>query len=179
MKATDFKARIRIVALLLPVILITQAGRAQDSTLADNDIVNTLKSLGSYTWLVSALDRAGLSESLRLDGPFTLFAPTDAAAAALPEDALTSMSNDSLLVLLRYHILTDVISEESAVSLGTLMTAQGGTINAEMGENGVRINDATIVNADIKAGNGVIHSIDAVLIPPKSSGGIAGTNGAP
>lgn len=166
--------------MLLPaMILISQVGRAQDSTLPDSDIVGTLKSLGTYTWMLSVIERTGLTESLRYDGPFTLFAPTDDAVAALGSDPVESMSNEELLALLRYHILTDVISQENAIALGTLFTAQGATINAEIDERGVRINDATVVTPDIKAGNGLIHSIDGVLIPPKSIEGIAGTNGAP
>ena len=165
---TCMKTATRFVVCLWAILFAFQMNSAaQDTTAVEkgNDIVSVLEAQGNYTWLVEALQRTGLAETLRSGDSYTLFAPTDEAVAA-QEDSLASMDTEKLTELLRYHLVIDTISRQHASSLRTLMTVQGGTLDVTMNEDGARVNDATIVAADVEAANGVIHGIDAVLMPP-------------
>jgi uncharacterized surface protein with fasciclin (FAS1) repeats len=119
------------------------------------DIVDTAVGAGQFTTLVAAVQAAGLVETLKGPGPFTVFAPTDAAFAALPagtvEDLLKPENKAKLTAILTYHVLP----------------AEGKTVKVDGSTAGkVMINDATVVTADVDASNGVIHVIDKVLLPP-------------
>lgn len=133
------------------------------------DIVDTAVSAGSFNTLVAAVEAAGLVETLKGDGPFTLFAPTDEAFAALPagtvEELLKPENKDKLAAVLTYHVVPGkVMSSDIAGQTLDVETVQGTTaaINAT---NGVMIDEATVVTADIETSNGVIHIIDAVILP--------------
>lgn len=181
-------ARLFIMPLAL-LLTIQMNGWAQDTPPQDpppaesesqqmaSDIVSTLENSKTHTWLIDALERTGLAKSLQQDGAYTLFAPTDEAIAALPEGALTSMDSQALVELLRYHLVIDEVSQEQAVMLGELMTVHGDTLHASKSksEDAVRINDALIVEANIDASNGIIHSIDTVLMPSTSAEERAGS----
>ena len=136
------------------------------------DIVDTAVGAGQFNTLVSAVQAAGLESTLRGAGPFTVFAPTDAAFAALPagtvEDLLKPENKDKLTAILTYHVLpAEVMS--SAVAGQTLepATVQGAKLKVDGSTAGkVMVGDATVVTADVDASNGVIHVIDKVLMPP-------------
>ncbi|TFL16892.1 fasciclin domain-containing protein [Jannaschia formosa] len=132
------------------------------------DIVDTAAAAGDFSTLLAAAEAAGLVETLKGEGPFTVFAPTDAAFAALPEGTVDNLlmeeNRDQLVNILTYHVVPGKVMsgdlsdgmEATAVNEGTL------TIGTE---GGVTVNDANVVTADIEASNGVIHVIDSVLLP--------------
>lgn len=152
-----------------------QEDKAQDATIKQEakdatalvDIVGTLESQGTYSWLIAALEQTNLAEVLQGEDAYTLFAPTDAAIAALPEDPAT-METEQLAELLRYHLVLDVVSPEEAVTMGTLTTVQGTPlqVSKRAEDEALRINDAAVVATTFDANNGVIYSINTVLTPP-------------
>lgn len=150
----------------------TPAPAPEPAPVAAKDIVDTAVGAGQFTTLVAAVQAAGLESTLRSAGPFTVFAPTDAAFAALPagtvEDLLKPENKDKLVAVLTYHVLpAEVMS--SAIAGKTLepATVQGATVKVDGSAAGkVTVNDATVVSADVDASNGVIHVIDKVILPP-------------
>ena len=129
------------------------------------DIVDTAVAAGSFTTLASALKAAGLVDTLKGPGPFTVFAPTDAAFAKLPPDQLRALLADKpkLTAVLTYHVVPGVVMSKD-VKAGTVKTVQGSNLNVTtMG--GVKVNSANVTTVDIVADNGVIHVIDTVVIP--------------
>jgi len=132
------------------------------------DIVDTAAKAGSFKTLVAAVKAAELVETLKGKGPFTVFAPTDAAFAELPDGALSGLLKDKskLRSILTYHVVSGrVLSDAIAQGKTEVTTVAGGKLRIERDENGVMINGAKVVAADIIAGNGVIHVIDTVLLP--------------
>ncbi len=134
------------------------------------DIVDTAVAAGSFKTLAAAVTAAGLVDTLKGPGPFTVFAPTDAAFAKLPagtvETLLKPENKGQLTAILTYHVVAGKVPA-SAVSgkVTDAKTVNGATINVN-GTNGVKVNNATVVNADVMASNGIIHVIDTVLMPP-------------
>ena len=133
------------------------------------DIVDTALNAGSFTTLAAALEAAGLIDALKGDGPFTVFAPTDDAFAALPagtvEMLLMPENKDKLVNILTYHVLAgQVMAADIAGKVTTVEMLNGGKATVDA-QNGVKINEANVVTADVIASNGVIHVIDAVIIP--------------
>ena len=133
------------------------------------DIVDTAVGAGSFTTLVAAVQAAGLVDTLKGDGPFTVFAPTDAAFAALPAgtvDSLLKPENKAQLVdVLTYHVVPGAVMSSDLSDGMSAATVQGGKLTIMLGE-GVQVNDANVTMADIEATNGVIHVVDKVLLPP-------------
>jgi len=149
-------------AIAVPLAISASMARAAD-------IVDTAVSAGSFKTLVAAVEAAGLVETLKGEGPFTVFAPTDEAFARLPagtvEYLLKPENKEKLVAVLTYHVVSGkVMSGDVAGKKTTAKTVQGSTIDVD-GMNGVRINGAMVTQADIGADNGVIHVIDHVLIP--------------
>ena len=138
---------------------------------AEKDIVDTAVEAGQFKTLAAALEAAGLVETLKGDGPFTVFAPTDEAFAALPagtvEDLLKPENKDRLTAILTYHVVPGEVTSSEVAGLERADTVNGKalTISAEGGT--VTINDATVVSADVDASNGVIHVVDKVILPPE------------
>ncbi len=133
------------------------------------DIVDTAVEAGSFTTLVAAVEAAGLVETLKGEGPFTVFAPTDEAFAALPEGTVENLlkpeNKDQLVSILTYHVLPGkVMAGDIAGQTLEPETVQGSTVSIDA-TDGVTIDGATVVQADIEASNGVIHVIDQVIIP--------------
>lgn len=132
------------------------------------DVVDTAVEAGSFNTLVAAVQAAGLVETLKGDGPFTVFAPTDEAFAALPEGTVESLlkpeNKDQLIAILTYHVVPGKVMSGDLSDDMTAATVQGGEITIDL-DNGVMVNDATVVTADVEAGNGVIHVIDKVILP--------------
>ncbi|WP_113910776.1 fasciclin domain-containing protein [Roseovarius dicentrarchi] len=135
---------------------------------ADKDIVDTAVDAGSFGTLVAAVQAADLVETLKGDGPFTVFAPTDDAFAAPPEgtveDLLKPENKDKLTAILTYHVVAGKVMSTDLSDGMTAATVQGDDVTI-MTEGGVMVNDANVTSADIEASNGVIHVIDAVLMP--------------
>jgi uncharacterized surface protein with fasciclin (FAS1) repeats len=135
-----------------------------------HDIVDTAVAAGSFSTLVAAVQAAGLVETLKGAGPFTVFAPTDAAFAALPagtvEGLLEPGSKEQLTRILTYHVLSGrVMSSDLAGKSMSPATVEGSTVHVDATGSHVKVNEATVATADIDCTNGVIHVIDAVLIP--------------
>jgi len=133
------------------------------------DIVDTAVEAGQFETLVAALQAAGLVETLKGEGPFTVFAPTDEAFAALPEgtveDLLKPENQAQLQSILTYHVVPGKIMAEDAMAADSATTVQGQDITLTTENGSVMVNDATVIQADIAASNGVIHVIDGVLMP--------------
>jgi transforming growth factor-beta-induced protein len=136
--------------------------------MAEMNIVETAINAGAFTTLVAAVDAAGLVETLSGEGPFTVFAPTDDAFAALPDGTIDSLLADpsgALTEVLLYHVVSGKALSTDLSDGMTIETVGGGTLTVSISNGTVMINDATVVTADVMASNGVIHVIDTVLVP--------------
>jgi uncharacterized surface protein with fasciclin (FAS1) repeats len=138
--------------------------------LADNhmgaDIVDTAVEAGNFETLVAAVEAAGLVETLKGEGPFTVFAPTDAAFDALPEGTVEGLleDTDALTQILTYHVVPGKVMSTDLSDGMMAETVEGSEITISL-DDGVMVDGATVVQADIEASNGVIHVIDAVIQP--------------
>ena len=143
------------------------AGKYQQS--AAKDIVDTAVEAGQFQTLAAALGAAGLVDTLKGDGPFTVFAPTDEAFAKLPEGTVESLlkpeNRDQLIAILTYHVVAGEAKAADVVKLNSATTVNGQDVTIEVGDNGVRIDNANVIATDIDASNGVIHVIDSVILP--------------
>ena len=130
------------------------------------DIVQTAQGAGSFTTLLKAVHVAGLTATLKGDGPFTVFAPTDEAFAKLPAGALDALLKDreALRNVLLYHVAPGALDAAAVSGMTTIPTAGGGMLRVDA-TSGVRINDAQVVLPNVEASNGIIHVIDTVLLP--------------
>lgn len=154
------------VALLGTVALAPVAVQAQAPT---KDIVETAVAAGTFTTLAKALTAAGLIETLKGKGPFTVFAPTDAAFAKLPPATLSALLADKkkLAAVLTYHVVPGTVLGAQVVGMSEATSVQGGKIAIMvMGGKVMLNNSATVTATDIQATNGVIHVIDTVILPP-------------
>ncbi|MEZ4400804.1 MAG: fasciclin domain-containing protein [Kofleriaceae bacterium] len=133
---------------------------------ATADIVDTAVAAGSFTTLVAAVKAAGLVDTLKGPGPFTVFAPTDEAFAKLPPGTVEALLADkaALTKVLTYHVVAGDVRAAQVAGMTSATTLQGGTLAIDASA-GVRVNDATVIKADVVAANGVIHVIDTVLLP--------------
>jgi uncharacterized surface protein with fasciclin (FAS1) repeats len=139
------------------------------ATAADShkkDIVDTAVAAGSFTTLVKAIQAAGLVETLKGPGPFTVFAPSDEAFAKLPAGMLEGLLKDKakLASVLTYHVVPGKVTAAEVVKLSSAKTVQGQLLQIDA-KDGVRVNDARVVKTDIEASNGIIHVIDSVILP--------------
>ncbi|MES0809587.1 fasciclin domain-containing protein [Roseibium sp. SCPC15] len=152
--------------LLFALLLIVPLSAAKAG---DKDIVDTAVGAGSFNTLVAAVQAAGLVETLKGEGPFTVFAPTDEAFAKLPagtvENLLKPENKDQLVAVLTYHVVPGkVMSSDIAGKKAEVASVQGSEISVDA-TDGVKVDDANVVTADVEASNGVIHVIDAVILP--------------
>ena len=131
------------------------------------NIVTVAVEAGTFNTLAAALRAAGLVETLQGPGPFTVFAPTDAAFAKLPAGTVEALLNDlpRLRQILTYHVVAGKVEAKDVVKLTSATTVQGSTVSISVVDGKVRINDATVTAADVQASNGVIHVIDTVILP--------------
>jgi uncharacterized surface protein with fasciclin (FAS1) repeats len=134
----------------------------------DQTIVDIAVNDGRFNSLVAALQQAELVDTLSGEGPFTVFAPTDEAFAALPEGTLDSLFADipALQSVLTYHVVSGKVMAADVINLDSATTVQGETVDITVQDGNVMVNDANVIITDIEGSNGVIHVIDAVLIPP-------------
>ena len=146
----------------LPLAFTTVQVKAQD-------IVDTAVAAGQFNTLVAAVQAAGLVDVLKGDGPFTVFAPTDEAFAALPEGTVENLlkpeNREQLVAVLTYHVVPGkIMSTDIAGQTAEVESVQGSALSVDA-TNGVKVDDATVVAADIETDNGVIHAIDQVVLP--------------
>lgn len=141
------------------------SGHSADA--AQADIVDTAIAAGSFDTLVAAVSAAGLGDTLKGKGPFTVFAPTDAAFAKLPKAQLDALLKDkaALTKVLTYHVVAGEVKAAEVMSLSSAVTVEGQSLTIKAGDS-VMINDARVIQADIMTSNGVIHVIDTVMLPP-------------
>lgn len=137
---------------------------------AQADIVDTAVAAGSFSTLVAAVQAAGLVDVLRGDGPFTVFAPTDEAFAALGQDTINNLlrpeNRDQLVSILTYHVVPgEVFSADLAGQRLSVASVQGDTIHINATHGSVMVDNATVITADVDASNGVIHVINEVILP--------------
>ena len=164
------RSRFFVVAAVAAVVFatITPAVAGSCSGSKTPDIVDTAASAGSFNTLVAAVKAAGLVDTLKGDGPFTVFAPTDEAFAALPEgvvaDLLKPENKDKLISILTYHVAAGKLTAEEVVNRRNIETLNGQSAAVDIA-HGVKIGSASVTKTDIMAANGVIHVIDTVLIP--------------
>ena len=144
------------------------AAQAQQAAGSGQDLVQTLVSAGQFTTLVKAVQAAGLVETLQGTGPFTVFAPTDAAFAKLPAGALESLvaNPEQLRAVLLYHVVPGRVTAAEVVKLDNARTAQGAAVPIRVSAGKVWVGSAGVVSTDLAASNGVVHVIDSVLLPP-------------
>lgn len=136
---------------------------------ADKDIVDTAVGAGSFKTLVAAVKAAGLVDTLKGKGPFTVFAPTDDAFAKLPEGTVANLlkpeNKDQLIAVLTYHVVPGKVMAADVVKLSSAKTVNGKSASVTVGSDGVMIDKAKVVATDIETSNGVIHIIDSVILP--------------
>lgn len=158
--------RNRLIAATMTLLFFGAMANANHHEMNESNIVSVAKDAGSFKTLLTALDAAGLTATLEGKGPFTVFAPTDAAFAALPAGTLEGLLADKakLTQVLTYHVVAGDAKSGDLVDGSALTTLEGGTLSVAT-TDGVKIGGATVVGADVAAGNGVIHVIDRVLIP--------------
>ena len=136
------------------------------SVAAEKDIVDTAKSAGSFNTLVTAIQKAGLVDTLKAKGPFTVFAPTDEAFAKIPKAQLNALLADKarLTKVLTYHVVAGRIMAAD-VKAGSAKTVEGDNLTISIDNGGVQVDKANVVKTDVVASNGVIHVIDRVMMP--------------
>ena len=147
---------------LLGSVLVGGMAFAQTNTVVDI-VVNS----ENHNTLETAVIAAGLAETLSGDGPFTVFAPTDDAFAALPDGTLDAVlaDNDMLTAILTYHVVPGKVMAADVMNLKSAKTVQGQEVRISANGSGVMIDDANVIKADIETSNGVIHVIDSVILP--------------
>jgi len=157
------------IGIILATILMAMVSlQAKDMDTPKMDIVETAVSAGSFKTLAAALKAADLVETLKGKGPFTVFAPTDEAFAKLPagtlENLLKPENKAKLAAILTYHVVPGKVMA-AEIKPGKVKTVNGSEVTLAAEEGKVKVNEATVIKADIETSNGVIHVIDAVLIP--------------
>ena len=159
----------KIVQIVIVLALALSFMPTQPLFAQDADIVDTAIAAGDFNTLVTAVQLAGLVEALKGDGPFTVFAPTNAAFEALPEDVLQAALADPeglLTQVLLYHVVAGKVMSNDLSDGMEAATLQGESVVFTLGDGMAMVNDANIIMADIETSNGVIHVIDAVILPP-------------
>jgi uncharacterized surface protein with fasciclin (FAS1) repeats len=154
------------IALALAALVTAPAFAGNYGQKPAGDIVAVASGAGSFGTLVTAIKAAGLVETLQGPGPFTVFAPTDEAFAKLPAGTLEALLADpaKLAGILKYHVVAGKVTAADVVKLTSAKTVQGQSLTIDT-KDGVKVNGAKVVTADVMASNGVIHVIDTVLLP--------------
>lgn len=171
MKALKFLGLVMVATLLLAMVPFDNQSTKTD--LNDSDIVELASQTEALSTLVAAVKAAGLVETLQSDGPFTVFAPTNEAFAALPDGTLESLlleeNRDQLVKILTYHVVPGKVMSTDLSDGMTAGTVEGSEVTIGVTSNGVTVDDASVVQADVEASNGVVHVIDAVILPKEES----------
>lgn len=166
MKFNQFLTKTSVAGALA---LTMGLGTPQAAGGSEKDIVDTAVAAGSFNTLVAALKAAGLVDTLKGEGPFTVFAPTDEAFAKLPagtvEELLKPENKAKLTAILTYHVVPGSVTASKVVTLKDAKTVNGATLKIKVDGGTVMVDNATVVATDIMATNGVIHVIDSVILP--------------
>jgi uncharacterized surface protein with fasciclin (FAS1) repeats len=157
----------RFLSAVVAAMFVVAVAAFPASAGADKDIVDTAVAAGKFNTLAKALTEAGLVETLKGAGPFTVFAPTDDAFAKLPPGTVEALlqDTDKLRQVLLYHVVPGKVTAKDVVKLKEATTAQGSDVDIKVKGSKVMVDNATVVMADVMASNGVIHVIDTVIIP--------------
>ena len=162
-------AMVAAVAVLALGAVSASAYESSAKKQASADIVDTAVAAGSFNTLVAAVQAAGLVDTLKGEGPFTVFAPTDQAFAALPEGTVESLlkpeNRDQLVAVLTYHVVPGKVTAAEVVNLSEAATVNGANVTISSSYGKVKVDGATVVQADVMTSNGVIHVIDQVILP--------------
>lgn len=161
-----------LTLIAVPMLASAHCGACGSGEKHDHEEASAAKAIfplaedAGFTTLIAAVKAAGLEETLTDKGPFTVFAPTDEAFAKLPDGTVEGLLADpeKLKKVLLYHVVSGTVSSSQVVKLEEAKTVEGSTV-AVSAKDGVKINDATVIKADIEAKNGIVHVIDRVLIP--------------
>jgi uncharacterized surface protein with fasciclin (FAS1) repeats len=158
--------RLRAVAIGVLVAAVAACGSSTEPTPQLN-LVATAQAAGQFTTLLAAVEAAGLQQELAANGPYTVFAPTDAAFAALPPGTVEGLlqNQEALRAVLLYHVVPGRVTAAQAAGLSAAPTLNGAAVPVAQEGSTLRVGGATVVQADVEASNGIIHVIDAVLIP--------------
>jgi uncharacterized surface protein with fasciclin (FAS1) repeats len=163
--------KVALYALLISATLLVGvclgASNSMDTSPGGKNIVDTAIAAGNFKTLVTALQTTGLADTLKEDGPFTVFAPTDAAFAKMPKDQLNALmaNKTQLTALLTNHVVPGEVMSTDLKNGMTVKTVKGENLIISLANGGVMVNGARVVQADIVCTNGVIHAIDTVLTP--------------
>lgn len=165
-KVRRFQESMVAIAATGMLLIAAEATLAEDAKM---DIVDTAVSAGQFETLAAALSAAGLVDTLKGEGPFTVFAPTDEAFAKLPDGTVESLlkaeNRDQLTAILTYHVVPGAVTADQVVNLSEAGTVNGQALAISLVDSNVMVNDATVIATDIMASNGVIHVIDSVILP--------------
>ncbi len=166
---TNKFSRIGFALVLTASLFVFGAVPATAGHHGSKDIVDTAVAAGSFNTLVAAVKAAGLVETLKGDGPFTVFAPTDEAFAKLPAGTVESLlkpeNKSKLIAILTYHVVPGNVLAKDVVKLTSAKTVNGQSVTIAASAAGVTIDNANVVKTDIQTSNGVIHVIDSVILP--------------
>ena len=164
------KKLVELAVVILSALMLAGIGAAAEKTNAEEmDIVDTAIAAGNFTTLVQAVQEAGLVDTLKGEGPFTVFAPTDEAFAEIPEDELNALLADKtkLVAVLTYHVIPAKVMSADLEDGMEATTVEGSNLTISIDDSGVMVDGAKVIQADIETSNGVIHVIDAVIMPPE------------
>ncbi|MBA5761828.1 fasciclin domain-containing protein [Vibrio sp. 404] len=164
-----FKRILIIITVMFSTLVMLSPVKAGDHGMDKGDIVDVAVENGSFTTLVAAVKAAGLVDTLKSEGPFTVFAPTDDAFAKLPDGTVEMLlkpeNKDKLVAILTYHVVLGEVMAADVVKLDKAKTVQGQDVMIAVKDNKVMVNNAQVIATDVKASNGVIHVIDTVIMP--------------
>ena len=159
----------KLKALVVGILFVFLSTTALFAGSSKMDIVDTAVSAGSFNTLVAAVTAADLAETLKGEGPFTVFAPTDDAFAKLPagtlDDLLKPENKDKLAAILTYHVVPGKVMAKDVMTMKEAKTVNGESVMISMDADTVMIDNAKVVQADVECSNGVIHVIDTVILP--------------
>ena len=154
---------------LIALSSVALASHHGEKEAKSGDIVDVAVAAGQFNTLAAALGAADLVDTLKADGPFTVFAPTDAAFAKLPAGTIDTLlmpeNKDQLVAILTYHVVPGNVMAADVVKLSSAATVNGASVAIEVDDGVVRVDNATVIKTDIGASNGVIHVIDTVILP--------------
>lgn len=163
-------ATLAVALMILVPVRLTANGSGETPPPAETKTIVQVAKEGGFNTLAAAIEAAGLVATLESEGPFTVFAPTDEAFAALPVGTLEMLlqpeNRDKLVEILTYHVVAGKVMAEQVVMLESAETVQGSAVQIETNGGSVMVNNATVTATDIQASNGVVHVIDTVLLPP-------------
>ena len=158
-----------LTTLLIATAVMAASAFAGNYGKQKADIVDTAVAAGNFNTLAAALEAGGLVGTLKSDGPFTVFAPTDEAFAKLPDGTVEMLllpeNKDKLVEILTYHVVSGKVGAAEVVKLQSATTVNGSDVEIQVEEGAVFVNDSRVVATDIWASNGVIHVVDTVILP--------------